>query len=244
MSRALYELESLRFWDEDEIEFREMLTARFASVVRRALQDINPAWKFSRVEGPLLTPQLFVSQAYDEDDIFVTQVSKMGTRLVLRPETTKSSYLAAIPLLSKNGTSEFLKKNLPLCVWQVGKSFRVEKSDGATAAKLRFNEFYQQEFQCIYSVGTMADYRAALIQALIPEITRAIPHSVIRVVDSDRLPSYSESTVDIEVQYEDRWFEVASCSIRTDFNEHTRVAEIAIGLDRLVELYAWNKEKG
>lgn len=241
MSSALYEIESLRFWDEDEIELRELMTARFAGVVRRTLQSINSAWRTRRVEGPLLTPQLFVSQAYSEDDIFVTQVSKMGTRLVLRPETTKSSYLAAIPAMSKNGVNDHLKKNLPFCVWQVGKSFRVEKSDGATAAKLRFNEFYQQEFQCIYSVGTMADYRAALIEALTPEIARFVPGLVIRTVDSDRLPAYSESTVDIEIQHDGRWFEVASCSIRTDFHPETRVAEIALGLDRLVELATWQR---
>jgi hypothetical protein len=50
------------------------------------------------------------------------------------------------------------------------------------------------------------------------------------VVPSDRLPPYSESTLDIEVNGR----EVASCSIRTDYSEETRVCEIAFGLDRIV----------
>lgn len=237
MSTALYEIESLRFYNEDEIELRELMVQRFASVIRRAMQDLNSAWRFTRVEGPILTPRIFVSSAYDDSDIFVTQVKKMGSQLVLRPETTKSSYLAAIPKLTKQGTSEFTKKNLPLCVWQVGKSFRVEKSDGATAAKMRFNEFYQQEFQLIYSEGTLAPIRETARAAVVKEIGRFLKSPAIRVVESDRLPAYSESTLDIEVGLDGgEWREVASCSIRTDFTENTRVCEIALGLDRLVEI--------
>jgi glycyl-tRNA synthetase len=230
MSEAFYDIESLRFYDEDEIEMREMMTNRISSVVRQTLQNVNPAWKFKRVEGPLLTPRSFVSPSYDEDDIFVTQIEKAGSKLVLRPETTVSSYEFA--------RKKYAREKFPLCVWQIGKSFRVEKSDGATAAKLRFNEFYQLEFQCIYSVGTKADYRKYMMDAVSNEISRMLSGEVIRFVESDRLPSYSESTLDIEVPYNGEWKEVASCSIRTDFSEDTRVAEIAIGMDRLVEMYS------
>jgi glycyl-tRNA synthetase len=138
---------------------------------------------------------------------------------MLRPETTASSY-------------EWARKiggRLPLCIWQAGKSFRRELSDGATAAKLRFNEFWQLELQCIYAVGTKADYRKALIDSLITEVAR-FTGGAVRVVPSDRLPPYSESTLDIEVNGR----EVASCSIRTDYSEETRVCEIAFGLDRIV----------
>lgn len=229
MSDAFYDIESLRFYDEDEIEMREMMTKRISSVVRQTLQNVNPAWKFKRVEGPLLTPRSFVSPSYDEDDIFVTQIEKAGAKLVLRPETTVSSYEFA--------RKKYAREKFPLCVWQLGKSFRVEKSDGATAAKLRFNEFYQLEFQCIYSVGTKADYRASLIESVTKEVSRFL-NLETRVIPSDRLPSYSESTLDIEVPYRNDWKEVASCSIRNDFSEDTRVCEIAIGMDRLVEIYS------
>jgi glycyl-tRNA synthetase len=233
MSTALYGIESLRFYNENEIELREIMVQRLASVARRTLQKVNPAWKFQRVEGPLLTPRTHVSDSYDEDDIFVTQVEKAGTKLVLRPETTKSSYMFA--------EQNFDKKRLPLCVWQIGKSFRVEKSDGATAAKLRFNEFYQLEFQCIYSEGTMADYRQYLMDALSEEIFMFIFAKETRYVESDRLPEYSRSTLDIETWYNDEWKEIASCSLRTDFKPGTEVCEIAIGIDRLIEIYHRNK---
>jgi len=55
-------------------------------------------------------------------------------------------------------------------MWQVGKSFRRELTDGATAAKLRFLEFTQLEFQCIYSSNTKADYREPLIDLVQTEI--------------------------------------------------------------------------
>lgn len=227
-SDALYQLESLRFYDEEMIDNREAMIKRFASTVKRTLEKVNSAWKFKRVEGPLLTPRNFVSSAYDNNDIFVTQIEKMGQNLVLRPETTMSSYLYA--------KEKYAGLKLPLCVWQAGKSFRVEASDGATAAKLRFNEFYQLEFQCIYSVGTMADYRNYLINALQADISMFLSGESIRIVESDRLPEYSESTLDIEVIYNGSWKEVASCSIRKDFSDTTKVCEIAIGLDRLLEI--------
>lgn len=229
MSSAYYEIESLRFYDEREIELREMIVSRVSSTVKQTLKSVNSAWNIHRVEGPLLTPRIFVSDSYDEDDIFITQVEKAGSQLVLRPETTVSSYMFA--------RKKYVNSKLPLCVWQVGKSFRVEKSDGATAAKLRFNEFYQLEFQCIYSIGTKADYRSYLIDAVSKDIAMFTNMPAVRVVESDRLPSYSESTLDIEVEFRGDWKEVASCSIRKDFSEDTRVCEIAIGLDRLVEIY-------
>ena len=63
-----------------------------------------------------------------------------------------------------------------------------------------------------------------------------------RIVLSDRLPSYSKKTIDIEVFNGDKWMEIASISLRTDFGEITMknkqsnclVLEIAIGLDRLI----------
>ncbi|MEO1474006.1 MAG: hypothetical protein AAFS03_08700 [Pseudomonadota bacterium] len=55
---------------------------------------------------------------------------------------------------------------------------------------------------------------------------------------SDRLPAYSESTLDIEVMHGLHWREVASCSIRTDYGDDTKVCEIAFGLDRIATLAA------
>lgn len=227
MSEALYKLGGLRFWTEDEIELREAFQTRAVSVVKRTLLDLNSAWRFSRTEGPCLSPRDQISAAYGENDIFVTNHDAGGDALCLRAETTPSSYAWARRFGGK----------LPLCVWQAGKSFRRETNDGASAAKLRFNEFWQLEFQCIYKIDTKANYRIALIPAVSIEIARftGVP---VRVVNSDRLPAYSQSTLDIEAKHAGKWREMASCSIRTDYAKDALVCEIAIGLDRVATLAA------
>lgn len=227
MSLALYEFGGLRFWSENEIELREAFLSRVASVVRAALLDVNPAWRFARIEGPCLSPRDRISDAYDDSDIFATNHIVGGAPLYLRAETTPTSYAYARHIGGK----------MPLCVWQAGKSFRRETNDGASAAKLRFNEFWQLEFQCIYRADTKADYRAALMPVVAAEIER-FTRRATRVVPSDRIPAYAESTLDIEADHGGKWREMASCSIRTDFSDDTRVCEIAIGLDRVATLSA------
>jgi glycyl-tRNA synthetase (class II) len=235
MSKALYPVKSLRFYTEEEIDFRDMMTKKISATVRRTLQAMNKAWRVERVEGPLLTPRNYVSDSYDENDIFITQIIKAEQQLVLRPETTASSYIMAREVF---GSSQ---KQLPLCVWQAAKSFRVEKADGASASKLRFNEFYQLEFQCIYSDTTKADYRSALISAVSKDISMFLFGAEVRSIEQNRIPSYSESTIDLEAMYNGSWKEIASCSIRKDFADDCKVCEIAIGLDRLVEMWALGK---
>jgi glycyl-tRNA synthetase len=227
MSETLYELGGLRFWTEDEIELREAFQARAVSVVRSTLLSMNPAWSFARVEGPCLSPRSQISAAYDDNDIFATNHIAGGGPLYLRAETTPTSYAFA----------RHLKRKPPICVYQAGKSFRREMNDGASASKLRFNEFWQLEFQAIYSIDTKADYRAALIPAVASEISR-FTRTQTRTVPSDRTPAYALSTIDIEADRNGSWREMASCSIRTDYADNMRVCEIAIGLDRVATLAA------
>lgn len=228
MSDALYEIGGLRFWNESEIELRELFQQRIISVVKNTLAHTNPMWNFARVEGPILTFRNDINPSYDDNDIFITNHEAKSDILCLRPETTLSSYVASKKVMRKK----------PFCVYQSGKSFRREKNDGASASKMRYNEFWQLEFQCLYNYDTKMDYRQKLIESIIPEIERFTSKKT-RVVNSDRLPSYSQSTLDIEVNYNNVWYEVASCSIRTDYPEkvkNTIVCEIAIGLDRIVTL--------
>jgi glycyl-tRNA synthetase len=227
MSRALYNLGGLRFWDEREIEFREYAIRRISNTVRTTLLGINSAWQFIRCEGPCLSPREQINSSYDHTDIFITNHKAGQDFLCLRAETTPSSYQVARNI---NG-------RLPICVWQSGKSFRRETSDGATAAKMRYNEFYQLEFQCIYSDSTKADYRQTLLQNVGGDLEFLVKKP-IRFVNSDRLPSYSQSTIDIEAHIDQQtWREIASCSIRNDFSDQSKVAEIAIGLDRVVDIH-------
>ena len=225
MSTALYEFGGLRFWNDTELMLRDSFQNIMVSGLTTTLYSMNAAWRIYRTEGPCLTPPNLIGESYTDDDIFVTNHQAGNAALCLRAETTTSTFAAARQIGGKK----------PLCVWQVGKSFRRELSDGATASKLRFLEFTQLEFQCIYSTSTKADYREALIALVEREVGR-FSGKPTRVIPSDRTPLYAESTIDIEVEYNGRWMEIASCSIRTDYHPDCRVAEIAIGLDRLVEV--------
>lgn len=239
MSYALYNIGGLRFWSEEEIEFRELLTSRLKTVMYDTLTRLNAAWKFARVEGPVLAPRDRINPNYGDDDLFVTNHEAGGQAMCLSPETTDTSYVYARYLMDKHDDKRW--RYPPLCVWQVRKSFRRENTDGATWGKLRANDFYQLEFQCIYSTKTAADYKAPVIEALLREMNRFFEGEA-RVVVSDRLPSYSKDTKDLEVWHKSTvtglqmYREVASISTRTDFGEGFEVLEVAFGLDRLVEI--------
>ncbi|RUM43225.1 MAG: hypothetical protein DSY80_05970 [Desulfocapsa sp.] len=212
---------------------RQHLQERIVFVVKHILRQTNPAWRFFQCETPILTPADYISDEYvSGNDVYNTNDMAAGQGVYLRPETTAGSYAYMDWLLNQP------KRKLPLCVWQAGKSFRKETNDGASAKKLRFNEFWQLEFQCVYAEGTKADYQARMVLGLAAEV-EVMTGIRTRTVDSDRLPSYSTKTMDIEMRDNEnkRWVEIASISTRKD-NQHGPVLEIAIGLDRLVSLSA------
>ena len=228
MSEALYDIGGLRFWNEREIMVREQAIQTLVHTVQGALLGLNSAWTFHRVEGPLLTPRKFISPAYDDSDIFLTQANLGDQEGSLRAETTASSYLYAEKLL-KTGVRP------PACIWQAGKSFRRETNDGARASELRFNEFYQLEFQCIYASNTKADYRSVIEPAVGRAISQITRSDGYRIIPSDRLPDYSLATNDVEVMYGGKMKEMCSISTRKDFPiDNMLVLEVAVGLDRLV----------
>jgi glycyl-tRNA synthetase len=229
MSEQAWGHGGLRGWGPYELMLREHAQERFVSAIRSTLLQLNSAWNFDRVEGPILMPRSFISPSYDGDDVWLLQAKLGEDEAVLRPETTAYSYEAAKTLLMRGD------RKMPLCVWQVGKSFRREQSDGATAAKLRFYEFTQLEFQCLYSPRTLADYRSAVVEQMYNTIA-SLTHLSTRFVTSDRLPSYSTKTEDVEVEWNGRWTEMCSISDRTDYPD-AKVLEVAIGLDRIVSCH-------
>lgn len=242
MSIALFEKEGLRCWEDEEIHIREHAVSLIYLNMRKLLQKINQMWAFKRIEGSCLMPCDLVSQEHlKERDVYVVGQEEVGVSvtyssspLVLRPETTKTSYLMAERYLKEG------KAKLPLCIWQHGKSFRVESNDGARVSRLRFNEFYQLEFQCIYAIGTHANY-SSIKDSLAPLLQDICLAKQVRVIECDRTPSYSEKTWDIEVFWHEMWMEVASISLRKDYSDDHKVLEIAIGTDRLVSIYSGNK---
>lgn len=252
MSKALFHVgqsdqtyEALRFWSHEEIVQRESAIRYIELRVEALLKRTNPAWQLRRFEAPTLVPTRLISPEHlSSGDVFRFMNSNMD-HFAMRAETTASSYRILEELLTN--TNDYNLK-LPLCVYQVGKSYRTEKSDGATAAKLRYNEFYQMEFQCAYSSSTMKDYFD-----LLPDLAKVLNSFLynwnVEIVESDRLPVYSKKTMDLMAVHDHPGgrieFEIASISKRTDFDMNPKlqeqykgieVFEIAIGLDRLVEL--------
>ena len=177
-----------------------------------------------------------MNQNYDYNDIFIKNIDN----LVLRPETTPSSYIYAQYLLNNNLIIP------PFVVHQNGKSFRKEQIN--VLKNMRLKEFYQQEFQCIYSEDTLNDYQTKILETLRLLFEKVIGKPA-RIIESDRLPDYSLKTMDIEIDNGDKWMEIASISKRIDFPQKYKfnnknaieknliVLEIAIGLDRCIYNY-------
>ncbi len=235
---SLYDANGLVHWTEREIRLRDSAISHLSAEVAIALRATNPAWAIHRVEAPILTPRELISSAYGPEDIFIQQqLSNHDRELVLRPETTSSTYVYMSHLLASHE-----KVRLPLCVWQAGKSFRREQDQ--VTRHMRLKEFWQMEFQCAYAADTANDYHAAVLEP-VRRMLAAVTRLPTRIVPSDRLPAYSEITIDVEADNGDKWMEVASISRRTDFPPvklgnrvvPVRVLEIAIGLDRCV--YNW-----
>lgn len=249
----VFDVNGLVFWNEEQIALRAHLQAFFAARIKSDLLALNDRWRFFQIEGPLLNPRDTLNANYTEDDIWsqdmretaVERLSGGFRPLALRPETTPSSY--AFAQYQLNGQLSVFP---PLCVWQAGKSFRREIVQ--PTKHMRLKEFYQQEFQCIYTADTAMDYQQEMLTKVERMIASQI-HLPTRIVQSDRLPSYSLRTMDVEVWNGDKWMEICSISKRTDFpqklafrnkkderiKKDALVLEIAIGLDRCV--YNWEQ---
>ena len=238
MSYVPYEnITGLRTWRQSDLKLRRRIAAAITDTVDATLSSINPAWRMEECEAPLMMPCDRMSAAYTADDVFLLADAPGGHKpWALRAETTDGTYLAAVEILRSTNVKA------PLCVWQMGPSFRRERSDGATAeGRLRLKQFNQIEYQCVYREDTAFDIAVPLREALVPLVSR-LTGLETRLIESDRLPSYATETVDIECLLPTGdWREVASTSRRTDFPEihghkPLKVFEIAFGADRLVAL--------
>jgi glycyl-tRNA synthetase len=253
----IFNINGLVFWNEEEIKLRETMRDFFAARIQVELQALNDRWKFFQIEAPLLNPRDLLNVNYTANDIWEqdprlseedqkwvdSEASPPPRILALRPETTPGSYAYAQHLLNNVHPKVFP----PLVVWQAGKSFRREIIQ--PTKHMRLKEFYQQEFQCIFTADSGMDYQEAMLPK-VQQMIGAMVHLPTRLVESDRLPAYSKRTMDVEIWNGDKWMEVCSISLRTDFpqkltfqgkkdivEKDALVLEIAIGLDRCV--YNW-----
>lgn len=234
--KKIFETNGIPFWTAKEIALRNTFKDTFAREVIDMLAEENNAWRLHvhEIEGPLMLPDILLNPNYTPDDVWWFKEDD----LVLRPETTASSYAYMHSLMDHTSIKP------PMVVWQAGKSFRREQDQ--VSKNMRLKEFYQQEFQCFYTADTLNDYQSALM----PKLAKMFEHEIdmpTRIVESDRLPSYSQKTMDVEVMNGDKWMEICSVSVRTDFTrpavfnvkkkrieKDMLVLEIAIGLDRCV----------
>ncbi len=228
----LYNVNGLVFWSEREINARKLVESHLVQAVKDSLKGMNRAWEFFQVEAPILTPKPFINANYTDDDLFATHGTTVNAEgcdvsLIPRPETTMGSYAYARHLLNSHNE---IKVRMPLVVWQHGKSFRREQNQPTKFMRLK--EFHQLEFQCIYGLTTQMDYGLKLLADVAVALTQLVGET--RIVASDRLPDYSESTMDIE--HAGSGMELCSCSRRKDF-EGAKVLEVAVGTDRVVKQF-------
>ena len=221
--KHLYEKNGLVFFTQKEIEFRENCEREISRFIYENLKAQNRSFDMIKIEAPLLTPTNLINANYTLDDYFnLWDIS-------LRPETTMGSFEYAKNILS--GGYDDIKYRSPIIIYQHGKSFRKEQDQPTKFMRLK--EFYQLEFQIIFPLSTEMDYSISLFQ-WVQELLSHILSQSCRLEPSDRLPSYSESTMDIIV--EDNDMEVASMSKRNDLPWY-KVIEVAIGTDRLIYNY-------
>lgn len=215
---SLYEKNGLIFWTQEEIKLRRMFEDYFSSEILASLRKQNAAFQMLQVEAPLLTPRELINKGYTDEDIWAFE------ELVLRPETTMGSFAYAKHILS--GYHE-IKQKPPVIIFQHGKSFRRERD--MPTERMRLKEFYQLEFQIIFSATTANDYSTKLYPDVLKMISNMIGSCIIE--PSDRLPDYSEETMDIICV--NSTMEVCSMSKRKDL-EGYKVIEVAIGTDRCI----------
>lgn len=223
----LYNKNGLLVRDETAIRDRQMFVDYIYQHLRTNMLSVNCWFSFQQCEASILTPSVLINEWYTEEDVY-----RIAEDMTLRPETTMWSFEYARHILNPHNAPKF---KLPLVVWQHGKSFRKEQDQPTKFMRLK--EFYQLEFQIIYSSTTVNDYHTLIVDLVEKILGRFFN---VESVASDRLPDYSEKTTDIQMI--DNKMEICSISQRKDFYtldersnkiEH-KVVEVAIGTDRLL----------
>lgn len=218
--KHLYNKNGLVFFSQREIEYRQMCEQVISNAIIDNLRSQNRSFDMLKIEAPLFTPTDLINPNYTIDDYYnLWEIS-------LRPETTMGSYAYAKEILQWG--YDDIKYRAPIIIYQHWKSFRKEQDQPTKFMRLK--EFYQLEFQIIFSESTASDYSEFLFPIVCDTISEILVLQC-RMEPSDRLPSYSEKTIDIICEEND--MEVCSMSIRNDFPWY-KVIEIAIGTDRLI----------
>lgn len=216
-------------YNESDLAARRVVVDLFTHRLRMALTALNRAVRFFQIETPLLTHREAL-HGHEETGFELVKATfpKHGkAEMYLRPETTFGTYAAFRALYPMEAER---KKQMPIVLWQYGKSFRDEQS--RPMDELRFKEFYQLEYQLFFAPDTKADYFAACEEAVkktVMSIVTALISIDMNQVKQEALAHYSVRTTDVIV---DGKLEVAAISERKDF-DGAKVVEVSVGLDRL-----------
>jgi hypothetical protein len=201
------------WWSEREILRRDNLASEIVAAVRETMRSINLSIQLVRVEAPCLMPRSWADEKI--------QPHYVADEYALRAESTRGTY-------EIYGTMD-PKPRLPVCLYQINKSFRKESSDAMRLSSYRLREFYQLEFQLFYSPDTKADYHSMFVERLDRRYGTPLE------LPESEWPPYSTKTTDLEIEdASGRRVEVASISTRKDFE--VPVFEASFGLDRYLML--------
>ena len=92
--RQIYQANNLPFWTAQDIQERAQFSETFASSVERALRDRNRAWRFERIEAPMLIPRDLLSAEYTDEQIFAIPQKPSALRERMAFELSSDAQLA------------------------------------------------------------------------------------------------------------------------------------------------------
>lgn len=136
-------------WNEHQLETRDFLIQYFTRYLSRELGKINSAFRFMRIETPILLPY-----SVDKGKLQTVFIRLENEELVLRENTMTGAYEASREILSGKTVP---KQRLPIVIWQHGKVFE--------RIKTKIRESYKLEYQILYSKTTGMPYEPVIAQA-------------------------------------------------------------------------------
>jgi hypothetical protein len=120
-------------YNEKDLLARQMIVTIFTHKLQKALTLLNRAVRFIQIETPMLTYKEAL-KGHEETgfDLVKAGFSKHGAaEMYLRPETTFGTYAAFRALYPEE---QKRKKEMPVCLWQFGKSFRDEQNSASRSS--------------------------------------------------------------------------------------------------------------
>lgn len=222
-------------YDERDLMARRMIVDIFTFRLKETLTALNRAVRFFQIETPILTPRgALEGHEATGFDLVTGHFKKHGEEsMYLRPETTFGTFAAFRAMFPDEANR---KKQMPVVLWQFGKSFRDEQT--RPFGELRFREFYQLEYQLFASEDSKANYFTACANAAGYVVMKIAGKVTFSAVPESILAHYSMRTTDLMYHAQDdatAGVEVAAVSQRKDF-PGAIVIETNVGVDRLTAL--------